>query len=130
MSEKNRFLRESKKFEKKVRLFLSKKWNIGLKEKKVKIGNIEKNFDLVSKNNNYIGDVKYYKNIKVPAAKWSIIAEYVWLLEKTNAKRKFLIFGKDIEVPKRWLIRFGNLTSVEFYFFDGKNFINLNKQKN
>ena len=46
-----------------------------------------------------------------------MIAEHVWLLEKTNAKRKFLVFGNDRRVPERWLEKYGNLVSdVSFYF--------------
>ena len=79
-----------------------------------------------------IGDVKYYKNIQVPAAKFSTIAEYVWLLEKTSANKKFLVFGNDIEIPRRWLKRYGKITQVEFYFYDDKHntLINLENYKN
>ena len=125
----SQFLKESKKFEQDVKIFLLKKWKINLEERKIKIGNVTKKFDLVSDDYNLIGDVKYYKNISVPAAKWSTIAEYVWLLEKTSAKKKFLVFGKDIQVPERWLKRFGELTKVEFYFFDGKKLSVLNNKK-
>lgn len=125
----SKFLKESKKFEQDVKVFLSKEWGVNLAERKVKIGSVFKKFDLVSEGHALIGDAKYYKNISVPAAKWSAIAEYVWLLEKTPAERKFLIFGKDIEVPQRWLKRFGGLTEVEFYFFDGKKLISLSKKR-
>ncbi|MEK6860277.1 MAG: hypothetical protein AABX54_05690 [Nanoarchaeota archaeon] len=127
--ERDQLSKNGIEFEKEVRKFLSDKWNIVLEERKVKIGNIFKKFDLVSKDEQFIGDAKYYKNISVPAAKFSTIGEYVWLLEKTPAKRKFLVFGKDIEVPKRWLERFGNLTSVEFYFLDGNKLIDLRSKK-
>jgi hypothetical protein len=46
-----------------------------------------------------------------------VIAEYVWLLEKTAAERKFLAFGNERRVPEEWLRRFGILAiGVEFYF--------------
>ncbi len=108
--------KESTEFEGYARDFLSKKWNKGLFESSIKIGNMNKNFDIVSEDKTCIGDAKYYKNLKNPSAKLSTIAEYVWLLENTHAEKKFLIFGRDIEVPKRWLKRFGSLTKVEFYF--------------
>ncbi|MGB4851206.1 MAG: hypothetical protein WBQ38_02725, partial [Ignavibacteria bacterium] len=61
-------------------------------------------------------------------AKLSTIAEYVWLLEKTNAGKKFLIFGNDIDIPMKWLDRFGYITNVEFYFYDLKELKLLNKK--
>ena len=55
----------------------------------------------------------------MPAAKFSDIAEYVWLLEKTNADVAFLVFGKDRDLPQRWLKRFGALApGVRFFFLD------------
>ena len=117
---------ESTKFENEVRQFCINKFNVGFEPKKIKIREVEKSFDLVSSDGNHIGDVKYYKNIKTPAAKWSVIAEYVWLLEKTKAKHKFIVFGQDREVPIRWLKRFGCLTDIKFYFFANKKLENLN----
>ena len=117
---------ESAKFEQEVRLFFINKFNVGFESKKIKIRGTEKSFDLVSNNGEHIGDVKFYKNIKTPAAKWSTIAEYVWLLEKTKAKHKFIVFGKDKEVPNRWLKRFGNLTDIHFYFFNNNKLEKLN----
>jgi hypothetical protein len=118
--------KESREFQKEVQAFLTNHWNKKFSEGKINISGVDKTFDLVSEDKEYIGDVKYYKNIKVPAAKWSTIAEYVWLLEKTNAKKKFLVFGNDIDVPKRWLKRFGRLTNVEFYFFESGKLLRLN----
>lgn len=120
-------MEKSKIFEDRVREFICRKWNKNFSEKKIQIGDLNKKFDLVSDDLAYIGDVKYYKNIKVPAAKWSTIAEYVWFLEKTKAKHKFMIFGNGREVPERWLKRFGSLVKdVTFYFFDGERLEKLN----
>jgi len=60
------------------------------------------------------------KKKRIPPAKFSGIAEYVWLLEKLpKKKRKFLAFGNDIRVPKEWLKRYGDLISeINFYFVD------------
>jgi len=118
---------ESAKFEEKVRQLFIKKFNVGFESKKVTIKGVEKSFDLVSDDGKYIGDVKFYKNIKTPAAKWSTIAEYVWLLEKTQAEHKFIVFGKDREVPVRWLERFGSLTNIDFYFFKSNKLEKLKK---
>jgi hypothetical protein len=59
-------------------------------------------------------------NIPVPAAKWQAIAEYIWLLQKVQADRVFMVFGQDVEVAERYLKRVRPLTEpVEFYFLDG-----------
>lgn len=59
----------------------------------------------------------------MPPAKFSIIAEHVWLLEKTGASTMFLVFGNQRGVPVLWLERYGDLVSgITFYFLtdDGK----------
>ena len=87
-----------------------------------KIENVLKLFDLVSSDRTIVGDAKYLtmvRGVAIPPAKFATIAEYVWLLEKTSAKKKFLVFGKDKRVPIEWLKRYGNLVSdVDFYFID------------
>jgi len=87
-----------------------------------KIENVPKLFDLVSSDRTIVGDAKYLtmvRGVAIPPAKFATIAEYVWLLEKTSAKKKFLVFGKDKRVPIEWLKRYGNLVSdVDFYFID------------
>jgi hypothetical protein len=111
----------SELFEKELREFLLKEWKISLRPRRVQIQEVEKNFDLVSDNMDFIGDAKFYKGLDVPAAKWSTIAEYVWLLQFTTAKNKFLIFGRDKSVPQRWLNRHRSLVGeIKFYFFDHK----------
>ncbi len=120
-------LKEAKIFEGETREYLSSKFKTNFEEKEIIVGKTKKKFDLVSEDNQWIGDIKYYKNIQTPAAKFSTIAEYVWLLEKVKAKNKFIVFGKDREVPERWLSRFGSLVKeVKFYYFDGKNLVELN----
>lgn len=77
-------------------------------------------FDLVSPDGRIVGDAKWLKNIAVPAAKWQAIAEYIWLLQKVEAERVFMVFGRDAEVAERYLKRVRPLTEpVEFYFLDG-----------
>jgi hypothetical protein len=52
-----------------------------------------------------------------------IVDKHVWLLEKTGALAKFLVFGNDRQVPELWLKRFGKpVSGVAFYFLadDGK----------
>ena len=67
-----------------------------------------------------VGDSKYFSpigGVGLPAAKFSIIAEHVWLLEKTSAPTTFLVFGNDRTVPQRWLARYGMLASSVAFFF-------------
>jgi hypothetical protein len=81
---------------------------------------VPKEFDMVSPGGEIVGDAKYYTLVRegrLPPAKFSIIAEHVWLLEKTRAPVTFLVFGNDRQVPLSWLKRYGNLVSgVSFYF--------------
>lgn len=83
---------------------------------------IPKGWDLLSADGLIVGDAKYFTLVggeRLPPAKFSIIAEYVWLLEKTNARVKFLVFGNQIEVPRQWLAHYGRLLSgVDFFFLD------------
>ena len=83
---------------------------------------VPKKFDLVSEDHTAVGDAKYYTMVRgqsLPPAKFSVIAEHVWLLEKTKAAKRFLIFGNDRRVPTEWLRRYGHLLyGVDFYFLD------------
>jgi hypothetical protein len=87
-----------------------------------RIPGVPKLFDCVSEDGEIVGDAKYYTLVegeRPPPAKFSIIAEHVWLLEKTAARRKFLAFGNDRRVPEQRLRRYGHLAeSVEFFFID------------
>jgi hypothetical protein len=45
------------------------------------------------------------------------IAGHVWLLEHTQAKRRFLVFGNQRRVAEWWLEKYGTLLKgIEFYF--------------
>lgn len=84
------------------------------------VGKVPKLLDLVSPDGRIVGDAKYYTLVggqRLPPAKFSVIAEYVWLLEKTKTPATFLVFGNDRRVPELWLARYGGLVeSVLFYF--------------
>ena len=110
-----------KRFEQYARQYFSHLWGVDLRERTVRISDqVPWKFDLVSQDGRYIGDAKWLKNIKVPAAKWQAIAEYVWLLQKVEADKVFMVFGQDPEVAERFLKRVRPLTHpVEFYFLDG-----------
>ena len=105
-------------FEDLARQVFSQKYGTTLRPRK--IAGVPKLFDLVSSDGEIVGDAKYYTLVggqHLPPAKFSIIAEHVWLLQKTQARHKFLVFGNDIEVPRRWLARYGHLRGeVAFYF--------------
>lgn len=81
---------------------------------------VRKQFDLVSSDHQIVGDAKYFTlvgGVRLPPAKFSVIAEHAWLLEKTAAPFTFLVFGNDRNVPERWLERYGALAGgVTFYF--------------
>ena len=83
---------------------------------------VPKQWDMLSDNGEIVGDAKYYALVggtRLPPAKFSNIAEHVWLLDKTDARIKFLVFGNQIEVPKLWLERYGNLVGdIQFYFLN------------
>jgi len=87
-----------------------------------KISDVNKIFDMVSETGDIVGDAKYMTMVRgesLPPAKFSVIAEHVWLMEKTEANHRFIIFGNDSRVPIEWLKRYGNLNStVTFYFYD------------
>lgn len=77
---------------------------------------------MVTPDRRVVGDAKYFTlagGQRPPPAKFSIIAEHVWLLEKTGAPTTFLVFGNDRQVPELWLQRFGHFaTCVDFYFLE------------
>jgi hypothetical protein len=84
------------------------------------IPGVHKEFDLVSADQNIVGDAKYYTLVhgkRLPPAKFATIAEHVWLLEKTKADHRFLVFGNQRAVPAMWLERYGDLVvDIDFYF--------------
>ena len=79
-------------------------------------------FDLVSLDNKVVGCILYYTFVqgqRLPPAKFSLITERVWLLEKSGALFRFLVFGNDREVPALWLERYESLVpDMAFYYLD------------
>ncbi len=83
-------------------------------------GGLKHSFDMVSPRFATVGDAKYLTNIKTPAAKYSDIAEYVWLLQNTKARTRFIVFGENRTLAQRWLNRYAPLVKgVQFYFLRG-----------
>jgi hypothetical protein len=108
-------------FEAHARRVCSNLWGVPLGSAVVEVApGLAHQFDLVSLDARIVGDAKWFKNLAVPSAKWSVIAEYVWLLQHVGAaERRFLVFGQDRDVPQRWLARFRPLIAdVEFFLLD------------
>jgi hypothetical protein len=107
-------------FEEYARRYFSDLWGVDLQCRSVDIaGTVPWKFDLVSPDQRFIGDAKWLKTLRVPAAKWQAIAEYIWLLQKVEADKTFMVFGQDADVAERFLRRVRPLTApVEFYFLD------------
>jgi len=105
-------------FEALARRVLGEKYGVDLRPGSVV--HMRKLFDFVSPDGRITGDAKYYTRVagtRLPPAKFSVIAEHVWLLEKTQAPSTFLVFGNDRLVPVLWLERYGNLVGgTDFYF--------------
>jgi hypothetical protein len=84
---------------------------------------VRKLFALVSPDYEAVGEAKYIASvggIGSSPAKFAIISEYVWLLEKSRAAHTFLVFGNDRQVPSLWLKRYSNLASeVAFFYLTG-----------
>jgi hypothetical protein len=114
-------------FEELARQVFNQYFGVSLSEGQV--SGVPKLFDFVSPDGSVVGDAKYFTLVgghRLPPAKFSVIAEHVWLLEKTGANTKFLVFGNDREVPVRWLARYGALvSSVQFFFMDDRGEIAL-----
>jgi hypothetical protein len=107
-----------KAFEQLAREVMSAHFGVSLTPGEVQ--GVPKRFGLVSPDKDIVGDAKYFTLIwgqRLPPAKFSIISEHVWLLEKTGVSATFLVFGNDRQVPTLWLQRYGKLASgVSFYF--------------
>jgi hypothetical protein len=94
---------------------------------------VPKEFNLVSSDGSIVGDAKYFTLVRgqrLPPAKFSVVAEHVWLLEKAGAPTAFLVFGNDGQVPSLWLERYGHLVGdVAFYFLTDKGELELLTKK-
>ena len=111
-----------KSFQRFAQDHFSREWDVALEERSVKVAEeVDWKFDLVSADLRVVGEAKWLKNVPVPAAKWQAIAEYILLLQKVDAPRVFMVFGRDVEVAERSLKRVRPLIRpVEFYFLDGE----------
>lgn len=116
--EEHEAVTEALLFEEFARQVTSKKYGQPLTQRAA--GTVPKIFDLVSQDASVVGDAKFYSLVhgkSLPPAKFSTIAEHVWMLEKIPAAHRFLVFGNDRRVPEMWLTRYGHLVHhVTFYF--------------
>jgi hypothetical protein len=116
--------RQSQQFELLATRAMSR--NFGMPLQKGRVSGVPKEFDLVSADRSIVGEAKYFTMVggeRLPPAKFSVIAEHVWLLQHASAARRFLVFGNDARVPQEWLKRYGNLAQgVEscFLAWDGE----------
>lgn len=84
------------------------------------IDSVPKVWDFVSPDHSVVGDAKFYTLVNgtsTPPAKFSVIAEHVWLLQHTPARHPFLVFGNDRRVPELWLARYAGLADGVAFFF-------------
>ena len=118
-----------REFEEFARKIMGRHFGVQFEEKKPR--GSPKKFDMVSPNEDIVGDAKFLTLVhgkNLPPAKFMEIAGHVWLLEKINAKRRFLVFGNQKRVPEWWLEKYGYLVNnIEFYFIDDRG--NVEKLK-
>jgi hypothetical protein len=105
----------------------------GVPLKQGQVSGVPKEFGLVSSDGCIVGDAKYLTLVRgqrLPLAKFSVIAEHVWMLEKTGAPTTFLVFGNDRQLPSLWLERYGHLVGdVAFYFLTDEGELELLTEK-
>src|SRR6266498_3800550 len=96
-----------KEFENLASITMEKHFGVPFTEKNPK--GFPKRFDMVSEDEQIVGDAKYLTlvgGIKLPPAKFMEIAGHVWLLEHVPAKNKFLVFGNQRAVAELWLRKY------------------------
>lgn len=116
-----------RKFEAFARAEMGK--HIGVALGSVKLDGHPKHFDMVSADGSIVGDAKFLTLVhgkSLPPAKFMEITGHVWLLERTPANRRFLVFGNQRRVAEWWLEKYGRLTrNVEFYFLNEDGVLEL-----
>lgn len=109
-----------REFQEFARGVMSARFGVELRERE--IPNFPKKFDMVSVDFQFVGDAKYLSLVggeRTPPAKLMEIAGHVWLLEKVPARRRFLVFGNQREVPELWLKKYQTLLAdIALYFLD------------
>lgn len=81
------------------------------------VGQVPGVFDFASADGQVVGEAKYLGLATDMEQVFALINARVWLMEKTGAKYRFLVFGKDMRAPRLWLDRYGSLlTGTDVYF--------------
>ena len=122
---------EWQQFENVARKALENELGCILNGGKININGKVKDFDLLNIDENIVGDVKHYKMTSGgnnPSAKFSVLNEYSWLMQKLELYqkqkwRKIFVIGEDLNVVKKYISTFDAwLDDIEIYFCnaDGK----------
>jgi|SaaInlStandDraft_2_1057019.scaffolds.fasta_scaffold09030_2 hypothetical protein len=94
---------------------------------KININGKAKDFDLLNIDENIVGDVKHYKMTEGgnnPSAKFSVLNEYSWLMQKLEQYQKqkwqkIFVVGEDVRVVKKYISTYDAwLDDIEIYFCD------------
>ena len=94
---------------------------------KININGKTKDFDLLNIDEKIVGDIKHYKMTSGgnnPSAKFSVLNEYAWLMQKLeqfdNQKwKKIFVIGQDRKVVEKYISTFDLwLDDIEIYFCD------------
>lgn len=79
-------------------------------------------YDLVSEDGSFVGESVYFEPsevARVAPERFSLLAERVWLLEKAQAKNRFLVTGGDRRPLSEWVRCYGKFAGeIAFYYLD------------
>jgi hypothetical protein len=115
------------KFENIARKSIEEKFDCILNNGKINIQGKAKNFDLLNIDDKIVGDIKHYKMTSGgnnPSAKFSVLNEYAWLMQKLEQYarqkwRKIFVIGTDLSVVEKYISIFNAwLDDIEIYFCD------------
>ena len=117
-------------FERDARDALAKLLGVELRSEKIDINGRDKSFDIVNKTQRIVGDVKKYRKTesgKRPSAKFSVLIEYVWLMQmvekysQSGKWRKLFVIGEDRVMLSDYVKEFDKwLADIEIYYFSYK----------
>jgi hypothetical protein len=112
-------------FENKARNAIEKELDCILNNGKININGKVKDFDLLNIDEKIVGDIKHYKMTSGgnnPSAKFSVLNEYSWLMQKLEQFqkekwRKVFVIGEDSNVVKKYISTYDAwLDDIEIYF--------------
>ncbi len=118
-----------KKFEDMARNAIEKEVGSTLPGGEIGITGKTKRFDLLNVDERIVGDIKHYSMTaggNIPSAKFSILNEYAWLMQRLEQHqkqkwRKIFVIGDDPVVVKKYISTYDAwLDDIEIYFCDAK----------